>query len=137
MSGRMFYGEDLAYVHRVGFEGLARGAAREILRRLGLAQTPIRHVVDAGCGAGPLSAALTEAGFEVTGIDASAELVALAQARAPRARFIHGSIYEVEMPRCEAVVALGEPLTYHAEGCDAEALVAKFFHSASATMPPG
>ncbi|MFH8615278.1 class I SAM-dependent methyltransferase [Streptomyces sp. NPDC017979] len=40
-----------------------------------------RRVLDAGCGAGPLTAALRERGAVVTGIDASAGMVALARRR--------------------------------------------------------
>ncbi|MEU9608545.1 class I SAM-dependent methyltransferase [Streptomyces sp. NPDC048057] len=40
-----------------------------------------RRVLDAGCGGGPLSAALRERGAVVTGIDASAGMVALARER--------------------------------------------------------
>ncbi|MCK7627736.1 class I SAM-dependent methyltransferase [Streptomyces sp. RS10V-4] len=40
-----------------------------------------RRVLDAGCGAGPLSAALRDRGALVTGIDASAGMLALARRR--------------------------------------------------------
>ncbi|MFI6764695.1 class I SAM-dependent methyltransferase [Streptomyces sp. NPDC050355] len=40
-----------------------------------------RRVLDAGCGSGPLSAALRERGAVVTGIDASAGMLALARRR--------------------------------------------------------
>nr|WP_161562844.1 class I SAM-dependent methyltransferase [Streptomyces antimycoticus] len=40
-----------------------------------------RRVLDAGCGSGPLSAALREHGAVVTGIDASAGMLALARRR--------------------------------------------------------
>lgn len=40
-----------------------------------------RRILDAGCGAGPLSAALRERGADVTGIDASAGMLALARRR--------------------------------------------------------
>jgi 2-polyprenyl-3-methyl-5-hydroxy-6-metoxy-1,4-benzoquinol methylase len=63
------YEEDLAYIQAKEFGGLAEGAASEIIRRLRRAAVPVKRVVDAGCGAGPLSKALVEAGFEVTGID--------------------------------------------------------------------
>lgn len=92
------YGEDLAYIHATAFEGLARGAAAEIVRRLRSAAIPISTVVDAGCGAGALTAALVEAGFAVTGIDSSAELVSMARARVPGADFVNGSIYEAGSP---------------------------------------
>ncbi|MFH8680155.1 class I SAM-dependent methyltransferase [Streptomyces lydicus] len=40
-----------------------------------------RRILDAGCGSGPLSAALRDRGADVTGIDASAEMLALARRR--------------------------------------------------------
>lgn len=40
-----------------------------------------RHILDAGCGAGPLTAALRERGAAVTGIDSSAAMLALARQR--------------------------------------------------------
>ncbi|WP_371614212.1 class I SAM-dependent methyltransferase [Streptomyces sp. NBC_00454] len=40
-----------------------------------------RQVLDAGCGSGPLSAALRDRGAVVTGIDASARMLALARRR--------------------------------------------------------
>ncbi|MEE2037732.1 class I SAM-dependent methyltransferase [Nocardiopsis sp. CT-R113] len=40
-----------------------------------------RRILDAGCGAGPLSSALRDRGAVVTGIDASAEMLALAGRR--------------------------------------------------------
>ena len=73
------YKQDLAYIQAAAFGNLAQGAAPEIIRLLKCAPVPIQRVVDVGCGAGPLSAALVEAGFEVTGIDSSAELLAIAR----------------------------------------------------------
>ncbi|WP_370012149.1 methyltransferase domain-containing protein [Nocardiopsis sp. LDBS0036] len=40
-----------------------------------------RRILDAGCGAGPLSAALRDRGADVTGVDASAGMLALARRR--------------------------------------------------------
>ena len=131
------YGEDLAYVQAAAFGELAKGAAPEIIGRLRSAAIPVRRVVDAGCGAGPLAAALVEAGFEVTGIDQSPELLAIARNAVPGARFLPGSIYEMPLPECEAIVALGEALTYHAEDADGEGLVESFFRKVSAALPKG
>ena len=94
-------------------------------------------MVDVGCGAGPLTEALVAEGFETTGIDSSAELLAIAQEAVPTAHFIHASLYEVEMPPCEAIIALGEPLTYHPEGANARSRISGFFQSAASVLPPG
>jgi SAM-dependent methyltransferase len=48
-----------------------------------LAAAPGERVLDAGCGTGDLAAALAEAGAEVVGVDASAEMVARGHARFP------------------------------------------------------
>ncbi len=133
---RDLYQKDLAYVQAAGFRGMALGAAPEIVRRLKSAVIPIRRVVDAGCGAGPLTAGLVEAGFTVTGIDISEELLRLARSAAPKAEFVHASIYDCAIPPCEAVLAVGEPLTYHAAE-DADLRVEDFFRRVAAVLPPG
>ncbi len=125
------YKEDLAYIQATAYGSLAQGAAPEIVRRLKSATIQIRKVVDVGCGAGPLSSALVRAGFDVTGIDASAGLLAIAREAVPGAHFMNASIYETEIPPCEAVVAIGEPLTYHAEEADADTLVQALFRRIS------
>lgn len=53
---------------------------------LELMPAPGGRVLDAGMGGGRLVAELDRRGWEVTGIDGSAEMVALAQARLPEAR---------------------------------------------------
>jgi SAM-dependent methyltransferase len=84
-----------------------------------------------------LSATLVEAGFEVTGLDSSPDLLAIARTNVPTARFVNASIYDAEIPACEAIVALGEPLTYHTEDANADSLVQNVFRRASAVLPPG
>jgi ubiquinone/menaquinone biosynthesis C-methylase UbiE len=49
-------------------------------------------VLDAGCGAGRLCAFLKEKGISYTGIDASAELIAIAGKNHPDAHFVMGDI---------------------------------------------
>ena len=131
------YRQDLAYIHATAYEGLARGAAPEIIQRLRAATIPIRRVIDVGCGAGPLSEALIDAGFEVTGIDSSDELLTIARKSVPSATFVHGSIYDAEMPACDAVIALGEPLTYHTDNLDADDRIGDLFQRVSAVLPAG
>lgn len=133
----MLYQSDLAYIHAAAFEVVANGAAGEIVRRLQSGPTRIRSVLDVGCGAGPLTRAFVDAGFNVTGIDISAEMLDRARARVPSARFIHTSAYDTSIHGYDAVVAFGESLTYHAEGADADANVSRFFQHAAEAIPPG
>jgi SAM-dependent methyltransferase len=131
------YQRDLAYVQAVAFGTLAQGAAAEIVRRLRSSSAPIRRVMDIGCGAGSLSKTLTAAGFDVTGIDTSADLLEIARANAPNAHFIHASAYDVEIRDYDAVVAMGEPLTYHAEPVEADDLITRFFQRVAKALPSG
>jgi SAM-dependent methyltransferase len=131
------YNEDLAYIHAAAFGGFAQGAAPEIVRLLKSAPIPVRRVVDLGCGAGALSAILVRAGFQVIGIDRSAGLLAIARREVPGAEFVNESMYRAEIPPCEAVVALGEPLTYHSEESDADGLVDGLFLRISGVLPRG
>ena len=130
------YHEDLAYIQAAGFGEFARSAAPEILRRLRSAANPVRRIVEVGCGAGPLTAVLVDAGFQVTGIDLSPELIRHARVACPAAEFIQGSIYDLKIPACDAILAVGEPLTYHHDD-DANFLVREFFCRASDALPEG
>ena len=106
------YAEDLAHVHASGFAALAETASPvvvELLRRAGIEGG---LVVDLGCGSGITSRALTDAGFEVLGIDSSRPLLARARREAPEARFRHGSFLDERPPECGAVLAVGEVLNY-------------------------
>jgi len=131
------YQRDLAYIHATAFEALARGAADEIVRRLRNSGPPIRRVLDVGCGAGPLTKALIDAGFDVTGVDTSADLLELARSRVPEAHFVHASAYDVSLEGYDAVVAVGEPLTYHSDFARADRLVSDLFQRVAEALPPG
>src|SRR4051794_23823051 len=108
-----FYGPDLAHVHDDGFGGFARDAAPGLLRLLARAGVRDGLVIDLGCGSGIWAEILLGAGYEGLGVDASADLPALARRRAPAARFVHGSLDDVALPAgAAAVTALGEVLSY-------------------------
>ncbi|HXY13405.1 MAG TPA: class I SAM-dependent methyltransferase [Terriglobales bacterium] len=131
------YQSDLAYVHATAFETVARGAAAEIVRRLQSSSVTIHKIMDVGCGAGPLTRALVDAGFDVTGVDTSAELLRIARANVPTAHFIHASAYDAPIQDYDAVVAVGEPLTYHSEVVGADRLINGFFQHVADALPPG
>jgi len=107
-----FYGPDLAHVHDVAFGDWAREAAPFVLARLREARIEDGLVVDLGCGSGIWAAELLGAGYEVLGIDTSADMLALARARAPRVRLRQDSLHDVELPPCVAITALGEGVNY-------------------------
>src|SRR5215218_4560159 len=106
------YGEDLAYVHDAGHGGFARAAAPDLLRRLRTAGLTGGTVVDLGCGSGIWAAELLAAGYDVMGVDVSADLLAIARGRAPAATLVHASLWQAKLPPCVAVTAIGEVLSY-------------------------
>jgi SAM-dependent methyltransferase len=96
----------------VGFDFWARGAVPGVLRLLASAGIDSGLVVELGCGSGIAASMFLSAGFPVFGVDQSEAMVALARGRAPRGVFVWGSLHEVAVPRCAAVVAMGEILSY-------------------------
>jgi len=107
-----FYGADLAHVQGAGFGDFAASVAPGVLAELRAAGIRRGTVVDLGCGAGPWLAALTRAGYDAVGIEVSPALAKLARRAAPKATVRVGSIYEVAIPSCDAITALGEVLGY-------------------------
>ncbi len=93
-----WYGEDLAYVHDVGFGGYALGAAPGILNILARGGIHEGLVVDLGCGSGLWAKELTDAGYDVLGIDVPEAMVGISRGRVPEAGFRVGSLFEVEIP---------------------------------------
>lgn len=59
------------------------------------------HILDLGCGAGePMAAYLLAQGYRVTGVDASAPLLALARQRFPQARWVQADMRELDLGEC-------------------------------------
>lgn len=80
---------------------------------------PGAHVLDLCCGTGVASAALLAHGYRVTGVDASAGMLAHARRRAPGARFVTGDLRYIALERdsnsdacCDGAVCLGEGLNH-------------------------
>lgn len=110
------YGRDLAGLHDRHFGMVAQAAARELIARLGAAGFASGTVVELAIGSGISSRAIADAGFEIYGVDISAEMLALAGASVPQARLTHASLWDVELPACVAVTAIGEAFNYVAAG---------------------
>jgi SAM-dependent methyltransferase len=132
-----FYGDDLAYVHDTGHGDFARAAAPDLLRRLRAAHPAGGTVVDLGCGSGIWAAELLAAGYDVVGVDASAPLLEIARARAPAARLVHASLWEVALPRCVAVTAIGEVLGYAGDARSGPGGLATLLGRVRAALEPG
>jgi SAM-dependent methyltransferase len=106
------YQEDLAYTHDVGHGFFATGAAPGLLALFKRHGINDGLVVDLGCGSGIWARILTDAGYDVLGIDYSKAMIALARKRAPQATFRVGSYLTAELPRCDAVTSVGECFNY-------------------------
>ncbi|MDZ7958113.1 MAG: class I SAM-dependent methyltransferase [Aulosira sp. DedQUE10] len=107
-----YYKEDLAFIHDVGFYDYALKSAPGILEIL--AQHNIREglIVDLGCGSGLSAQEFTKAGYDVLGVDISESMIAIARARVPNAEFRLDSLFQTEIPPCNAVTSISECLNY-------------------------
>jgi SAM-dependent methyltransferase len=107
-----WYREDLAYIHDVGHADFALESAPGILEIL--ARNGVRDglVVDLGCGSGLWARELVDAGYHVLGIDISEAMIELSRERVPEAEFRVGSLFEADIPPCDAVTAVSEVLNY-------------------------
>jgi SAM-dependent methyltransferase len=132
------YRDDLAYIHDVGYGDLAIGAAGRLVEELAIGGFPIGHVLDLGCGTGILAGHVSSAGYQVTGLDISAAMVAIARTRVPTAEFRVGSFVSADLPVCVAVTAIGEVLNYmFDESNDREARDRLFDRVSKALVPGG
>ena len=132
------YGPDVAHVHDRGHGDFARDAAPGVLALLHEAGIDDGSVVDLGCGSGIWAAALTEAGYDVVGVDQSAALLEIARERAPAARFVHASLFDFELPAgCGAVTALGEIFSYCVDPNAGRAALGAVLRRIAAALRPG
>ncbi|MEE1820304.1 UPF0146 family protein [Streptomyces sp. SP18ES09] len=94
-AAELFDGLGIAYEHAFVRLPAQRAAVDWLTARLGAGA----RVLDVGCGTGrPVADLLARAGCEVTGIDVSAEMVALARAQVPGARFEQCDVRAFEAP---------------------------------------
>jgi SAM-dependent methyltransferase len=133
------YGPELASIHDSGYTDPALLGARRLVAELERSEIDSGVVVDIGCGSGTSSAVLSDAGFDVLGIDPSPAMLELARERAPGALFKEGTAATAPLPRCVAVAALGEPLNYVTteDSDDADAELGAVFSRVHEALVPG
>jgi len=130
------YRDDLAYIHDAGFGGFAQEGALvllDALRRQGVLRG---RVIDLGCGSGILSRAVSDAGYDILGIDLSQAMVALARQRVPRGQFRVESLLSAEFPPCVAVAAVGECFNYLFDVRNTKSKLTKVFRRIHAALGP-
>lgn len=132
-----WYREDLAYIHDVGHADFALRSAPGILGLLRENGVPDGLVVDLGCGSGLWARELLRAGYRVLGIDISEAMVELARQKAPGAEFQVGSLFEAEIPPCDAVTAVSEVLNYLFDPGNEERGLDRVFGRVRAALRPG
>lgn len=107
-----WYKEDLAYIHDVGFSDYALKSAPGILEILQKNNINTGLVVDLGCGSGLWVQELVKSGYHTIGIDISQSMIDIARKRVPEAEFRVDSLFNAEIPQCNAVTSIGECLNY-------------------------
>ncbi|OUL32631.1 class I SAM-dependent methyltransferase [Nostoc sp. 106C] len=133
-----YYKEDLAFIHDIGYSDYALKSAPGILEIL--ARHHIREglIVDLGCGSGLSAQEFTKAGYRVLGIDISESMIAIARERSPNAEFRIGSLFEVNIPLCNAVTSISECLNYLFDPkSDRQTLINLFQRIYNALVPGG
>ncbi len=131
------YRDDLAYIHDAGFGGIALAAAPVLLGALCQERKKGGLVVDLGCGSGLLARAVSDAGYDVLGIDISEAMVALARNRVPRGQFRVDSLLAAQLPPCVAVTAVGECLNYLFDERNNPRALAQLFRRVYLALAPG
>lgn len=120
---------DLLYRDK-DYAGEARYLDRIIRRRLSDAKT----VLDLGCGTGKHALLLSEMGYEVTGIDRSGEMLAMASSRVsppggPGCNFVQGDIRTIRLDRTfDVVLSMFHVMSYQVTDADLLAACATASH---------
>ena len=80
---------------------------------------------------------VNDAGYDVYGVDISAEMVALAEANAPDSVFECASLFDVEIPTGVAVTAVGESINYAFDGRSNNADLSQLVQQIHESLEPG
>lgn len=131
-----WYNEDLAYIHDIGFRDYALKSTPGILAMLKQHQLDSGLIVELGCGSGLSAEILDQKGYQVLGIDISADMIAIARARVPTAEFQVASLFTADIPPCAAVMSIGECLSY-AFDVNSDVVLDSLFQRVYHALSPG
>ena len=131
------YENDLAYIHDVGFGGFAKNSAPGLLKLLRQSGITEGLVADLGCGSGIWARELSQAGYDVLGIDISPAMIEMARNRVPGGEFRVASLLKAELPRCVAVTSLGECLNYLFDETNSMNALRRLFRRVYDALVPG
>lgn len=92
---------------------------------------PVGRALDAGCGTGRHAARLAARGWDVVGVDATPEMLAVARAKAPEVRFEEGDLLDLPVPDGSVDLALCSLAISHVADIDAA------YASLARTVRPG
>ena len=132
-----WYKEDLAFIHDIGYGDFALESTPGILEILDQSKIRDGLVVDLGCGSGLWARELTNAGYRVLGVDISGSMIDIARRRVPEAEFRIGSLFEADIPPCNAVTALSEVLNYLFDPGNDHQTRVRLFHRIYDALTPG
>jgi SAM-dependent methyltransferase len=132
-----YYQEDLAFIHDVGYGEFARKVAPGILDIFARHKIRDGLVVDLGCGSGLWAEQLIKRGFDVVGIDISEAMIQLARRRAPQAEFRVASLFQADIPPCNAVTSLGECISYLFDTGNDNRTLRQLFRRIYTALAPG
>jgi SAM-dependent methyltransferase len=131
------YQDDLAYIHDAGFGDFAKNSAPALLRVLLQNAITMGLVVDLGCGSGIWARELSNAGYDVLGIDISPAMIEIARKRAPQGEFRAESLLKAKLPECDAVTSLGECLNYLFDQSNSMTQLRRLFGRIYTALKPG
>lgn len=96
-----------------------------------------KTVLDLGCGTGSIAIPLSKQGFRVTGVDLSAEMLAIAYEKMRLAQadvsWVQQDMRELVLSPVDSVISLCDSLSYLTEAADVQATFAKVY----AHLQPG
>lgn len=108
-----YYGPDLALVHHRGFGFHAEGCAADVLALLEPLKQRQGVVLELGCGSGPLTRRLLDAGHRVIARDASPAMLDIARTTVPDVDELRQIVLSDDaLPPADAIVSVGHVLNY-------------------------